>query len=133
MSIVVGYSATTEGRAALARAGAESVARGLDVLVVNTTRTDPDDPGGVQRALASDLEDLGAALAGTGRVFRVQEPSPTPEAAEDILGAAVRRSAELIVIGLRQRTPVGKLLLGSHAQRILLEAPCPVLAVKARS
>ena len=37
----------------------------------------------------------------------------------------------LIVIGLRHRTAVGKLLMGSVAQRILLDARCPVLAVKA--
>ena len=39
-------------------------------------------------------------------------------------------SADLVVIGLRRRSPVGKLLMGSVAQRILLGADCAVLAVK---
>ena len=51
--------------------------------------------------------------------------------AEDLIAVANETSADFIVIGLRRRTPVGKLILGSNAQRILLEAPCPVLAVKA--
>ena len=52
------------------------------------------------------------------------------EPAEDLIGIAEDSDADLIVIGLRRRTPVGKLILGSNAQRILLDAPCPVLAVK---
>jgi nucleotide-binding universal stress UspA family protein len=36
----------------------------------------------------------------------------------------------VLVIGLRRRTAVGKLLLGSAAQRILLTVDCPVLAVE---
>ena len=52
------------------------------------------------------------------------------EPAEDLISIAEDSDAELIVIGLRRRTPVGKLILGSNAQRILLDAPCPVLAVK---
>ena len=53
------------------------------------------------------------------------------EAAEDLVSVAEAHDAELIVIGLRRRTPVGKLILGSNAQRVLLDAHCPVLAVKA--
>ncbi|MBC7307670.1 MAG: universal stress protein, partial [Dietzia sp.] len=45
--------------------------------------------------------------------------------------AAHELGADMIVIGLRRRSPTGKLLFGSNAQRILLEANCPVLAVKA--
>lgn len=132
MGIVVGYASTTEGRAALLRAGQEAVDRGTDLLVVNTTRPPgPGDRDGTG-AVEADLEALRAALEGTGVDHRLMEPSPTLEAAEDILSAAASNRCELIVIGLRQRTPVGKLLLGSNAQRILLEAPCPVLAVKAR-
>ena len=54
------------------------------------------------------------------------------EPAEDLISIAETSDAALIVIGLRRRTPVGKLILGSNAQRILLDAPCPVLAVKVR-
>ena len=53
------------------------------------------------------------------------------EPSEDLIGIAEDADAELIVIGLRRRSPVGKLILGSNAQRILLDAKCPVLAVKA--
>ena len=41
-----------------------------------------------------------------------------------------RPNAELLVIGVKHRNPVGKLLLGSVSQQVLLECPKPVLAVK---
>jgi nucleotide-binding universal stress UspA family protein len=52
------------------------------------------------------------------------------EASEEILSVARDRRAELIVVGLRRRSAVGKLIMGSTGQRVLLEAACPVLAVK---
>lgn len=69
-----------------------------------------------------------ARLEGTGTTLRREQGSS--DLADDLVGAAERSSADLIVIGLRRRSPVGKLILGSNAQRILLDAPCPVLAVK---
>jgi nucleotide-binding universal stress UspA family protein len=52
------------------------------------------------------------------------------DAAAELLSAVQRRNAELLVIGVKHRNPVGKLLLGSVSQQVLLECPKPVLAVK---
>ena len=46
------------------------------------------------------------------------------DVADDLIAVAEETSADFIIIGLRRRSPVGKLILGSHAQRILLDAPC---------
>ena len=72
-----------------------------------------------------------AALDESGVSYEVRQLGHGLEPAEDLLSVAESSSAELIVIGLRRRSPVGKLILGSNAQRILLDAHCPVLAVKA--
>ena len=69
-------------------------------------------------------------LESTGLRFDVRQTTRGRDVAEDIVDAATAEDAQLIVIGLRRRSPLGKLLLGSNAQRILLDAPCPVLAVK---
>jgi nucleotide-binding universal stress UspA family protein len=53
--------------------------------------------------------------------------------ADDLVDVSAAEDADLIVIGLRRRSQVGKLLLGSNAQQILMKADCPVLAVKATS
>lgn len=116
--IVVGYSARAEGRAALQRAISEAVLRGSSLLVVHTA---PDaEPGELEQHLAA-----------SGVQHRIQAATESLDPADEVLRAAETASAEFIVIGLRRRSPVGKLLLGSNAQRVLLDAGCPVLAVKA--
>ena len=61
--------------------------------------------------------------------FELSQPVGV-DAVEELLKAMDRDDAELLVIGIRHRNPVGKLLLGSVAQQLLLECPKPVLAVK---
>lgn len=116
--IVVGYSATTEGRAALTRAVAEAELRRAGLIVVHA-------------APEEELAALRAELDTSGVRYDVRGPAEAQDMAEDLLEAADSTGAELIVIGLRRRSPVGKLLLGSNAQRVLLDASCPVLSVKA--
>ena len=50
--------------------------------------------------------------------------------ADEILAVAKEVEADAIVIGIRHRTPVGKLIMGSVAQRVIIDATCPVIAVK---
>ena len=78
-----------------------------------------------------DLDAVRGRLTESGVTFDLREVVQGLDASEDLIAVAEDTEAELIVIGLRRRTPVGKLILGSNAQRVLLDAPCPVLAVKA--
>lgn len=48
-----------------------------------------------------------------------------------ILDEARKRSADLIVMGTRGLTGLKHIALGSVAERVVREAPCPVLTVKA--
>jgi nucleotide-binding universal stress UspA family protein len=116
--IVVGYSAKPEGRAALQRALSEAKLRGAALVVVDTSS-------------AVETGDLAAKLAASGVDYEIRIPADANDAAEELIRTAETTDADFIVIGLRRRSPVGKLLLGSNAQRVLLDAACPVLAVKA--
>ena len=71
-------------------------------------------------------------LTASGLDFDTRQLVRGFEPAEDLISIAEANNAGLLVIGLRRRSPVGKLILGSNAQRVLLDAPCPVLAVKAQ-
>ena len=134
MTIVVGYVPTNEGRAALRRAGDESVRSGSDVVVVRSVRPDGStyDPESVA-TFERELDDVVRSVEAAGHHVATREIAASGDAADDLLEVATAVEADLIVIGLRRRTPVGKLILGSNAQRILLDAGCPVLAVKAPS
>lgn len=128
MSVVVGYMSSREGRAALRAAVQECLLRSSDLVVVQTSRPDHSDDGtGVVEELASARRELEAA----GLTLALHHGAEGQEAAEDLIDAASAADGEVIVIGLRRRSAIGKLILGSNAQRILLDARCPVLAVKA--
>jgi len=130
-TIVVGFVTTAEGAAALDRAIEETRLRQADLLVVISHK------GGVgtdDEHMAETDEDLArirAKLESADVRHTVRSLVRGNDPAEDILEVADETRAELIVIGLRRRSPVGKLILGSNAQRVLLDAGCPVLAVKA--
>ena len=124
MTVVVAHLSTPEGREALDTAATEAVRRGTSLVVVVGEPASPE----AEAARSEDLRRVEGALEGSAAVLQVETGGA--DIAEDLVAAAERSAAELIVIGLRRRSPVGKLILGTNAQRILLDAPCPVLAVK---
>jgi nucleotide-binding universal stress UspA family protein len=127
MSIVAAYTPDKYGRAALDHAAAAARAAGSRLIIVNATRGD----SYVDTHFAGDeeVEAVRDKLVGEGLDVAVRHDI-VPDIADAVLTAAEEEQATLIVVGVRHRTPVGKLLLGSVAQRVILDAPCPVLAVK---
>lgn len=131
MKILVGYLKSPEGQAALEAAIAETRLRDGELVVVHSMRGGTRDEAEQAISYREEMEAIDRRLAGEGIPHRSRELVQGQSPADDLLQAARQEGADLIVIGLRRRSPVGKLLLGSNAQDILLGAQCPVLAVKA--
>jgi nucleotide-binding universal stress UspA family protein len=127
MSVLVGFIPTPEGRAALDAAINEARLRATSLVVLNAASGDSlVDP---RHASADAMAEIEKELATAG-VRHTIEHRTGRNPVDEILEFAGRDDVELVVIGMRRRSPVGKLLMGSAAQQILLEAPGPVLAVK---
>jgi nucleotide-binding universal stress UspA family protein len=131
MTIIVGYRPTSEGTAALERAIDEADRSDARLLVVHSAERPTDAPPSVSLERGADA--LSERLAARGIVHEIRQLDRNDDAADAILAEVTGAAEDLIVIGLRRRSPVGKLVTGSVAQRVLLEAPCAVLAVKAQS
>jgi nucleotide-binding universal stress UspA family protein len=128
VNIVVGYLPSREGSAALEHA--LSLAKRDDgrLYVVNTGRNgDNSDPS---FASSQDLDAIEAELTEAGVDHEVRQVTTPISAAEAIIETAAEVDAHLVVIGLRRRSPVGKVITGSTAQAVLMDASCPVLSVK---
>jgi nucleotide-binding universal stress UspA family protein len=127
MTVVVGYVPNEYGEAALREGLAEAQRRGTGVVVVNTTKGDAlVDKKYVGEQSRSDLQ---RRLAGADVDAELRQTIGA-DPADEILDVTRELGAEALVIGIRHRSQVGKMLMGSVAVRLLMEAPCPVVAVK---
>lgn len=125
--IVIGYTPDVFGVAAIEHGIAEAALRGTSLLVINATSGEAYVDSRFARS--GQLHDVEEQLRESGVPFELRQPVGV-DAATELLDAMDAPDAELLVIGIRHRSPVGKLLLGSVSQQLLLECPKPVLAVK---
>jgi len=130
-TVVVGFVPKPEGEAAVRAASTWAQDHDARVVVVTALRHDETDPAWI----AKTRDELAAArvrldAAGVDYTVHESEIDGELDAADDLVQVARDQAADFIVIGIRRRTATGKLILGSQAQRIMLDAPCPVLVVK---
>lgn len=129
MSIVVAYTPDPAGHAALDWGIAEARLRATNLIAVNATRGDAlVDP---RFAGSGEVRSIDEVLADAGIDHVILQPIG-PDVADLVLAEVERAGATLLVVGLRRRTPVGKLFMGSVSQRLLLDSPIPVFAVHPR-
>ncbi|HJB11637.1 MAG TPA: universal stress protein [Candidatus Brachybacterium merdavium] len=127
MTIVVGYSPSGQGMAALQAAVRYAQRSRSKLMVASHLYNDPE-----HGPTAATADAVRAALDEVGAQELDVEVCTSSEAdiGEFLLGVVESSEATLLVIGLRRKSPIGKLNLGASARRVVLGAPCPVLAVK---
>lgn len=129
MTVLVGYVNSPAGHAALDAAIAHAKKDGKELVVVNASRSTQRNDS--YRLGDGELRSVKDYLRRSDVEFRVLTLGSEYDPAEQILDTATEVGAELIVLGTRKRTPVGKFLLGSTIQKVILDAAAPVLCVKA--
>ncbi|OIP14385.1 MAG: universal stress protein UspA [Comamonadaceae bacterium CG_4_9_14_3_um_filter_60_33] len=129
MTILVAYVPRPEGQAALDKGIEIATRRNEPLVVVNAS------PGGTKIDPSAidvvDVERVERLLKNSGLNAELKQFVRGKSAVEEIESLVESLHVSVLVIGLRKRSPVGKLIMGSVAQEILLTVPCPILAVKA--
>lgn len=129
MTIIVAYAPRPEGRAALEKGIEIADRRKEHLLVVNAiSGDDQKDPS---LADTIEIEAVERRLAASGLSAEFKLFVRGKNAATEIQELAESPEVSLVIVGLRKRSPVSKLIMGSVSRDILLSVPCPVLAVKA--
>ena len=130
MNILVGYDGSNVAKEALVLAKKHAKAFDARVYLINALAQSTDlQFEDIQKA-EHELERLKASFSDEGISCETHAIVSPLSAGEDLVQFAQENDIDEIVIGVRRRSKVGKLLFGSNAQYIILQAPCPVVAVR---
>lgn len=128
-AIVVAALPGGAGEAVLDEAVKESVYRGgpTTPAALHVLSFGSDQSAGPGHGEQGEARAIGVQLAEAGIAYRVYRSSGEP--LDEIFDLIHLTQPELVAISVRRRSPVMKLFLGSVAQQLILQAPCPVLTV----
>jgi len=130
MTVAVAHQVSPTSRKALAQAVREAKFRGTDLAVLHVVGSiDADNTEAYRLGVSDEIEKV---VGDEPTVpWKLHLAAAGVDVAETLLDLVDTLDADLLVIGARQRSPVGKALLGSVAQTVILQAKLPVLVVKA--
>jgi nucleotide-binding universal stress UspA family protein len=133
MKLMVGFdgSNTAKDAVKLAMERAKAFGAGVSVVTAYAQRHDVkiQDMNHMEEA-DGQLTEIKKSFDGAGIPCEVHLLVNDLSPGESLVQFARENGIDEIVIGIRRRSKVGKLLFGSTAQFIILEASCPVLTVK---
>ncbi len=132
MTVAVAHQVnSSSNEIALQIAAREAALRSTDLAVLHIVETlDLDVSEAYQRGLAEEVEKALAAVDAPGLSWQLHLGVGVEEVASKVLDLTRQVDASVLVIGARRRSPVGKFLLGSVTQTLILEADVPVIVVK---
>ena len=131
MNVLVGYDGSNASKDALKLAQKHSKAFGAKIVIVKSvTRNYPLDHRLIQAAEEKLEREIRNQLNGDITSYKTRLLVSSRSSGENLVWFAELENIAEIIIGVRRRSKVGKLLLGSTAQYVILHAPCPVITVK---
>ncbi|MFI8567133.1 universal stress protein [Rhodococcus sp. NPDC078407] len=133
MTVGVLHNNSPEGRAALAAAVREARIRETELVVLHALSgsAEPSAEAGETQAVSTAVETALTDIDHADYVsWTVAVGRPDPDAVNTLLTLVEEQKSEILVVGSRHRSAVGKFLMGQTIQRLLLEIPVPVLLVK---
>jgi len=129
MKILVGYDGSDLAKRALKVAQEHAKAFGADVIHVLHSKV-TDLPTRQHKIDEQDMDDVRSSVEKEGLLCETHLLIRNMEPGQHLVKFASEHAIDEIVIGVKQRSKVGKLLMGSTAQHVILEAQCPVVSVK---
>jgi nucleotide-binding universal stress UspA family protein len=130
MKIMVGFDGSKVAEAALALAAEHAQAFGAQIFLVHSMVGGPDvakrDFENNERELEYHKNEYKKKDIACESLLSVRGLEP----GEDLVRLAEEQQVDEIIMGVRRRSKVGKLVFGSSAQYVILNAPCPVVTVK---